>query len=263
MALLHPSLRMRKREARGKSNASTRKSPCPGGLTRDRGLQRRSVRQVLLHALDDRGDALANADAHGAKGVTRLALLQLVHGSGQQTRTGHAERMAESDRAAIRVHPAVIVGNAKLAQHGEALSREGFVQLNHVHVVDGQAEAIQQLLRGRSRTDAHDARGNTGSLHAENAGARGQTVVLRTFSRCQHGSASAIVHAGSITGSHSTRCAEGGAQLGQTLQGGAFARMLVHIDDDRVAFAALDDDRHDLHGQTAILLAATAFIWER
>ena len=44
----------------------------------------------------------------------------------------------------------VVVGEAELAQHREALGGEGLVQFDHVHVGDGEAEALQQLLATRA-----------------------------------------------------------------------------------------------------------------
>jgi hypothetical protein len=43
-----------------------------------------------------------------------------------------------------------VVGNAELTHDGEALGGEGFVQFDHVHVGDLEAEAAQQLFRRRA-----------------------------------------------------------------------------------------------------------------
>ena len=66
----------------------------------------------------------------------------------------------------------VVVGEAELAKHGEALGGEGLVQLDHVEVADLEAEALHQLLGRGRRADAHDPRRNAGDGGAEHAGAR-------------------------------------------------------------------------------------------
>ena len=72
-------------------------------------------------------------------------------GRGQrQAGAGHAERVAERDRAAVGVHVRRVVGDAELAQDGEALRGEGFVQFDHVEVADLEAEALHQLFASRA-----------------------------------------------------------------------------------------------------------------
>jgi hypothetical protein len=47
--------------------------------------------------------------------------------------------MAERDRAAVRVHARIVVAQAELAQHRQALRGEGFVQFDEVHLVQRHA----------------------------------------------------------------------------------------------------------------------------
>jgi hypothetical protein len=56
-----------------------------------------------LHSLDNRGDALADADAHGAQRVSRLGGMQLARGRGEQASAAGAQRMADGDGAAVGV----------------------------------------------------------------------------------------------------------------------------------------------------------------
>ena len=49
--------------------------------------------------------------------------LQLERRGAGDARAGHAERMAERDGAAIRIHVRRVLGNAELAQHRERLAR--------------------------------------------------------------------------------------------------------------------------------------------
>ena len=60
-----------------------------------------------LNALEDRGDPEAAGAADRDRGVALAAPDQLVDGVQQQDRAGGAVRVAERDRAAVRVEPVV------------------------------------------------------------------------------------------------------------------------------------------------------------
>src|SRR6185436_19304619 len=113
--------------------------------------------------------ALAAADAHrddAPLGLAPTAFLQDVAG---KTRAGHAEGMADRDRAAVDV---VLLGiDAELVARIEALAGEGFIELPEIDVVDLQAMALQQFRHGVDRPDAHlvrlAARGRPGDETAE------------------------------------------------------------------------------------------------
>jgi len=57
-----------------------------------------------------------------------------MYGRHRDARPRHAERMAERNRAAVRVHMLGIVRQPELAHDGEPLRGEGFVQLDHVEI---------------------------------------------------------------------------------------------------------------------------------
>src|SRR3954465_9264373 len=87
------------------------------------------------------GAALAAADAHrddAPLGLAPAAFLQDVAG---ETRAGHAERMADRDRAAVDV---VLLGiDAELVARIETLAGEGLVELPEIDVVDLKAMTLQ------------------------------------------------------------------------------------------------------------------------
>src|SRR4051794_39787183 len=87
---------------------------------------------TILHPFERQRDSLADADAHGRKSELAAGPLKLLGGGEGEARAGHAERVAEGDRAAVGVHVGRIVGDAELAENGEALGGEGFVELDHV-----------------------------------------------------------------------------------------------------------------------------------
>src|SRR5450830_202009 len=133
-------------------------------LRRHQSLQ---IANTFSDALDDDRNALADADAHGAQGITAAAALQLIHRGGNQACAAHAERMAECNRAAIRIDARIVVGDAQFTQHRDALRGKRFVELDDIHLIDGQADLLQQLFAGRCRADAHDAWRHAGSGHTD------------------------------------------------------------------------------------------------
>ena len=60
--------------------------------------------------------------------------------------------MAERDRAAVHVQAIRI--DRQLAQAGEHLRRERFVQLDEIDLIERQPGLLQDLLHGRHRPDA-------------------------------------------------------------------------------------------------------------
>src|SRR5919198_4571929 len=113
----------------------------------------RLVAQVTSdYPLEDRGDALAHADAHGGEAVAMAATRHLVHQRRGQTRAAAAEGMAQRNGATVRVHPGRV--KPQLADTGERLRGEGFVELDHVEVVSVEAGALQRLARGRYGSEA-------------------------------------------------------------------------------------------------------------
>src|SRR5581483_5825447 len=84
-------------------------------------------------------DALPYADAHRAQRVAPAGALEVQQRRGREARTGGAQRMAQRDRAAIRIHVRRIVRNPQHAQHGERLRGERLVELDDVHLPDLEA----------------------------------------------------------------------------------------------------------------------------
>src|SRR6185437_14735658 len=97
--------------------------------------------------------ALAAADAHGDDAPLGLAAMTFLEDVAGEPRAGHAEGMADCERAAIDI----VLGriDAELVARIEALARESLVQLPDIDVVDLQALALQQLRHGVDRADSH------------------------------------------------------------------------------------------------------------
>src|SRR5882757_8065178 len=106
-----------------------------------------------IHHLEQAGRAHAAADAHRHHDVLGLAAAALDQSMAGAARAGHAEGMADRDRAAVDVE--LVVGNAELVAAVEHLHGEGLVQLPQVDVVHLETEALEQLGDGVDRADAH------------------------------------------------------------------------------------------------------------
>ena len=79
-------------------------------------------------------------------------------------RAGDAQRMAERDGAAVRVHLRPV--EAQLADAVQRLRGEGLVQLEDVDVLHLELVLRQQLAHRRDRADAHDLRRHAGHLRS-------------------------------------------------------------------------------------------------
>src|SRR5437667_9091258 len=91
-------------------------------------------RKGLVQIPEERGDALAAADAHRHDAPLGLPTLEFVGQLDGQDGTGGADRMAECDRPAVRVDLLRI--DLQLPNYRHRLRREGLVQLHEVDVID-------------------------------------------------------------------------------------------------------------------------------
>ena len=82
--------------------------------------------------------------------------LQAVEQRAGDAGAGHAERVADRDRAAVHVE--LVDVDAQVAVAGDDLRGERLVDLDQVDVVDGHPGPGQRLLGGLDRAVAHDLR---------------------------------------------------------------------------------------------------------
>ena len=92
-----------------------------------------------IRALNDQGDTLTNADAHGAEGIARslacsVATFQFVQGGGYQPGSAHAQGVAQGNGATVRVHVLGIIRQAEVPGNGQGLGGKRLVQLDHIHI---------------------------------------------------------------------------------------------------------------------------------
>src|SRR5688572_17599436 len=74
---------------------------------------------LLSDAFNDSSDALSHTNAHHAESVASAAAVQFVHRGRDQPGARHAERVAEGDGSTVWIYMGSVVGQTKVAQHGE------------------------------------------------------------------------------------------------------------------------------------------------
>src|SRR6202000_2302096 len=95
-------------------------------------------RRPSIQLLDRHRDALADADAHDGERAFSAALFHAVDRGHDQPGATHAERMAERDRATMRIDEIGVVLDAELAQAGDTLRGEGLIELDQIEIADLQ-----------------------------------------------------------------------------------------------------------------------------
>src|SRR6185437_2569574 len=104
--------------------------------------------------LEDRGDALAAADAHGFQAVLAVAAVQLAQQVGEDPSAGGADRVPEADARSVDVQAVALVP-APALEHRQHLRRERLVELDEVDVVPRHAGAVEEPLYRRHGPDPH------------------------------------------------------------------------------------------------------------
>ena len=151
--------------------------------------------------------------------------------------------MAKRHSAAIRVDLRHV--ELQISRHSEGLCRKCLVRLDDVHVVDGQAGLLEELLAGSDRADAHDGRIHAAKSAADEGRHRLHSQFLRLLFGHDDHCCSTVVDSGSVSCSHDAVLLEGGFQLRKGLNSGSGARALVLQDLD-LCLLHLDSDRNDL-----------------
>src|SRR5688572_10117293 len=110
-------------------------------------------RPPLVTGLEETRGTLPTTNTHGDDAVAGFAAKELVGDGADHARAGHAERVADRDRAAVRIQ--LLHRDAELVAAVDDLGREGLVQLPHVDVVHLEPGALEQLRHRVHRADAH------------------------------------------------------------------------------------------------------------
>jgi hypothetical protein len=166
-----------------------------------------------LDPFEDRGDALAAADAHRDQRVPAAGPAQFVEGLDDQDGTGGAERVTQGDAAAVRVGP--FRRQAELGGDGEGLRGERLVHLEHVDVIHLQVGALKNLAHRGYRPDAHHARLDPGVAVGDEPADRVISVPFGIIPVGQDHGRCGVVDARSVAGGDRAFLGEGRLQPGQ------------------------------------------------
>src|SRR5580700_2846283 len=178
-----------------------------GWIARDGGLPHQ------LDPFEDRGDALAAADAHRDQRVPAAGPAQLVEGLDDQDGAGGAERVTQGDAAAVRVGP--FRRKAELGGDGEGLRGERLVHLEHVDVIHLQVGALKNLAHRGYRSDAHHARLDASVAVGDEPADWVVPVPFGIILTCQDHGRCGVVDARSVTRGDRAFLGEGRLQPGQ------------------------------------------------
>ena len=177
--------------------------------------------------------------------------------------------MADGNRAAVDVDLAHV--EAELTGNSDGLGREGFVGLDEVDIVDGQAGLLHGLTGSGHGADAHDLRVDAALAPADELGHGLEVVLLHGLAGSEDDGGSAVVDAGGVTGGDALDVllgigfvdagglegvddlvlnalgadGERAAQLGKTLGGGTGAGELILLELDDLLLD-LDGNGNDL-----------------
>src|SRR5437588_739403 len=144
------------RLATGTSPASHRRRQRPAcGRSRYR---RRSQPRTLAEAFDDHRHSLAAAYAHRFEADGLVLAGEAVQERAQDADAGHAEGMAQGDRATVGIELVAERIDAQFARRGNDLGRKGFVDFDDVDIVDRHLRPLERLTRGLDRPQTHDLR---------------------------------------------------------------------------------------------------------
>src|SRR5260370_36003872 len=71
---------------------------------------------AILDAFENQGNSLAHTDAHGAEGISTIGSQELIDRCGYKPRATGAQRVAESNRTAVRIPVRRVVRTYQLPQ---------------------------------------------------------------------------------------------------------------------------------------------------
>src|SRR5882757_10369502 len=122
--------------------------------------------------LDDGRDAHAAADAHGDQAVALVAAVQFVDDRADEHGAGGAQRVTQSDGAAVDVDLLLDLrrGQAHVLAEAQDDRGERLVHLEQVDVIDSQTGLQQRLAGGRRRAGEHDRRVRAADRGGHDAG---------------------------------------------------------------------------------------------
>jgi hypothetical protein len=190
----------------------------------------------------------AAADAQGREALLGIALDHLVQERHEHARAGGADRVAESDRAAVDVD-LVVVGwlvPAQILVDRARLGGECLIEFDQVELIASPAGLLERLVRSRRRTHTHDRRVDADGRKADDARERFQPERLGAVGGHHQQCRRAVVEAGCVAGGDRSLLVERGPESRERFGVGLPIDELVRVEHQWIALALRNADRNDL-----------------
>src|SRR5262249_8265796 len=143
-------------------------------------------------------EPLAGPDAQRHRGVAPARLLQLARDREREARARGAERMADRDRAAVRVDARVLEVDLHEPQAAERLACEGFVDFDDIHVFQLQPCSLESKRYSVCRPDAHDAWLDAGARRRHDARDRLLAFLLAPLAAADGERSGTVIRTGGV-----------------------------------------------------------------
>src|SRR5262245_5658034 len=115
---------------------------------------------VLSCTLENTGGPHASTDAHGDQAVAGAPALHFIEQAGRQLGAGATEGMPERDRATVDVKSFRV--DREFLENRQHLRGKGLVQLDDVHLLQGETCLLEHLSHGGHGTDSKPLRLDAG-----------------------------------------------------------------------------------------------------
>lgn len=182
-------------------------------------------RRDNLASLDDDGDTLTTTDTGRADGVLALGALELMGQVGHNTGARGTERVSESNGTTVQVGLGAVQSENLL--NSQVLGSKGLVDLDKVHILEGQTGLLEGTLDGRNWADTHDGGLDGGNVPGDNLGERLQSMLFDGLLGGDDDGTSTVRDTRGVSGGDSSLLLEDGGELDEGLDGGCGASMFI------------------------------------
>src|SRR5512135_225434 len=166
----------------------------------DFGLSGAFIDLSSVHSFEDHREPLAHTDAQRHRRVAAAALLELARHGERKARTGAAERVADGDRAAVRIDARILEVDLHQLEAPQHLARESLVYLDDIHVLELQAGALERERNRVGWAHPHDARLDARRGGGQDPGHRLLAALVSPGPAADQQGRGAVVHAGGVAG---------------------------------------------------------------
>jgi hypothetical protein len=199
----------------------------------------------------------SGTNAHGDDSELSIGSLELGQESGNLSGTSATEWVAKGDSTSSWVH--FLVVKAELVGTPGGLGSEGFIELENINLVLGDACLLENLWNGKGWSDTHNLWRNTSNGVGNELSNDWPSVLFGERSSGEEDGSSTVSGLGGVSGSGDTVLAERRLELAESFEGGLSSDAVILGDGDigRVSILVLVDgvDWDDLVIEPSTLLS--------